>query len=93
MNIVDFYKKYQIGLKEFFEIYLERWQENPNMIKICNPIKLLNMCKDLPFKSISEEYPIEYRSIMHLMSELENRIDELRTEDVNYYKYQIKPHL
>ena len=93
MNIVDFYKKYQIGLKEFFEIYLDRWVENPNIIRLWNPVKLLNLCKDLPFKSLSEEYPSQYRSIMHLMSELENRIDEIKKEDTTLNNYQIQPFL
>lgn len=91
MNIVDFQLKYGMSLKGFFDIYLNRWKENPNLVKIWNPIKLLKICYDLPLKTLDEEYPVEYRVLTHLMNALEERIEDLKIVNPNYYKFQIEP--
>jgi hypothetical protein len=92
MTRSEFKLKYGVPVlgreKSFYAIYVEDLR-----FKYSNPAKILKICKDLPFKWLKEDYPVEYRRIMHYIPMLEYAIHDLKTSNPIYYNLHVKPHI
>lgn len=97
MNAFDFKKKYGIFPDQeggFYDVYVTRSGFHRPLEKamhLWNPIKVLNMARDLPLVTLRKEDPVLFNKVKNLISALEDRVEYLKQVDPAYYKYQIKP--